>query len=123
MDECPYAATIQCLGICELSGNPLACKELNDEHFNEPLPQPEGAYDVETPTEHEENVEQQLPLSSELPPSTSRGNDRFHFETDRKIMAELAEGIVPQCTASSTRWALSNFRQWKKERNARYSYG
>ena len=123
-DVCPYAATIQCLGICEFSGNPLACKEFYDEAFNKPLPQPEGAYGAElseVPIQQEENAqefEEQQPLSSHLPashlPASASENERFYFETDEK-MAELAEGIVPQCTASSTKWALSNFTQWKNE--------
>ncbi len=75
-----------CLGICEITGNPEACKEYNNE------PQP---------------------LSEEVLETA-----RFQFADEEKL-TKLAEGLVPECTARSTKWALENFMQWKKARNSR----
>lgn len=94
MDEvCPFSGSIQCLGICEITGNPEACKEYNNE------PQPLSEEVLETAEEVLETA-------------------RFQFADEEKL-TKLAEGLVPECTARSTKWALENFMQWKKARNSR----
>ena len=99
---CPFSNSIQCLSICEISGNPQACVE-----FNEPLPQPES--ELKQPL-----LQQQEPLPQELLPqlaneqqdtpssSPAKISDRFQF-ADEKKLAGLAEGLVPENTAQSTK--------------------
>ena len=92
---CPFSNSIQCLGICEMTGNPLGCKE-----FYEPLPQLESNEEASAAS------------------TSSEQTGRFGFASEEKL-AQLAEGLTPECTKKSTKWAMSNFMQWKKERNSR----
>ena len=96
---CPYSNTIQCLGICEMTGNSNECYEIHQEKF-----QPDMS-------------ERNLPSAYPLPPLTESlptedKTERFKFATEESL-AEFAEGVVPLSTSR-------NFREWMEQRNSRY---
>jgi len=59
--------------------------------------------------------EPHLPDNEVHPPATS--GERFKF-SDEAQMKELAEGVQPQNTTNSTKWALKTYEQWCASRNS-----
>lgn len=68
------------------------------------------------PPPQEEEVEPFMEATNEPLPSA---NKRFKFASTEEL-TKLGEGLVPQNTSSSTKWALKNFNQWKELRNSQF---
>ncbi len=63
-----------------------------------------------------------LPVKKKLKLSTSkqRSAERWHFVSEQPE-EELCKKYVAKNTATSTKWALGNFRSWTKSRNERFA--
>ncbi len=109
-----------CIGMCDWTDCPgglqldasMPHPTTNDVTVAPPPPAPSAS------TSRSTHTRTRTPILGTQPRLLSQTVTRFDFTTSEEELSELAKGLVPQNTAKNTQWAVKNFEDWRKTRNA-----